>query len=132
MKSEQAVLNILYKYFNVGDITALLDGSIYLKKRPVNSDLKDLVINNLPIQEGDTQSVTVFLNAYALNYAKNGLPQIVYLDKIANALITRIESYVKTTGVFLSMEIIDQGVLNDTERKNTSYSSIRLLCNIEE
>jgi len=68
----------------------------------------------------------------AEDFPENGLPQYSFFDSIAKALIDRIEDYEKTRGKFLSMEIIDQGILNDNERKNTSYCSIRLLCHIEE
>jgi phospholipid N-methyltransferase len=132
MKTEYDVLKILYDYFDHVIVNALLDGAIYLKKRPSNSNKKDLVISCLPIISGDTQRIIVFLNVFAEDFHENGLPQYSFFDSIAKALIDRIEDYDKTRGEFLSMEIIDQGVVNDNERKNTSYCSIRLLCYIEE
>jgi phospholipid N-methyltransferase len=132
MKTEYDVLTILYDYFDHVIVNALLDGAIYLKKRPSNSNKKDLVISCLPILSGDTQRIVVFLNVFAEDFPENGLPQYSFFDSIAKALIDRIEDYEKTRGKFLSMEIIDQGILNDNERKNTSYCSIRLLCHIEE
>jgi len=132
MKTESDVLCILYDYFDHVTVTSLLDGAIYRKKRPSNSNKNDLVISCLSILSGDTQRIIVFLNTFAQNFPENGMPQEEFLDSIAKALIKLVNDYEKTKGEFLSMEIIDQGIVNDNERKNTSYCSIRLECYIED
>jgi len=131
MRTAESVLDAIYTVINVTTVTTLIDGSIYKIKRPVNSDNFDIVLNCLPIQKGDTQSVTVFINAYKENFESTGTPDISGLDALAVALITAIEAYSKTAGMFLSIEITDQNIMNDKDRKNTSYLSIRLLCYVE-
>lgn len=137
MKTESVVLRRIYKIINSTAILESLDGGgIYLKKRPSDSNLIDIVINNLPIQSGDTQSIIVFINVYAENFPKTGLPNYKRLDGTTRFIMQVLEEYKNNynlhTEEFLSLEIIDQGVMNDSERKNTSYSSIRLQCYIEE
>lgn len=130
MRTEYTLLQTIYNAI-VSVKSSLDGGEIYLKKRPVNSDKVDVVIGNLPILEGDTLDMVAFINIYANNLESSGLPEYVLLDKITTEIINLINNYSQGS-TFISLEIISQGILNDNENKNTSYSSIRLQCYIED
>ena len=134
MRTADKVIDEIYKLINIDEVHSKINGIIYKIKRgfnPNKPDSFDIVINSLPIINSDTQPITVFINAYKENFEKTGTPDIDSFVALAEILITAIEAYNQLSGMFLSIKIIEQNILNDNERKNTSYLSIRLQCYIE-
>lgn len=131
MRTADKVIDEIYKLIDIDAVRGKIDGEIYKIKRAVNADKFDIVINSLPIVNLDTQSITVFINAYKENFEKTGTPDVDSFVALAEVIITAIEAYTGISGMFLSIKIIEQNILNDNERKNTSYLSIRLQCYIE-
>lgn len=131
MKTTFDVVELLYGILNVSAVTSIIDGSIYQFKKPLNSEMQDIVILSLPINDEDTQKMTAVINAFCVNFPEVGVQDITKLKSIAETIITTLESYVKTVGTFFHYEIVSQNVMNDYDNKKMSYVSIRLSCYIE-
>ena len=131
MRTDSDVINYIYSIINVSGVTSIIDGIIYKGIKKINSELQDIVILSLPVNNNDTQSATVIINAFCVDFIETGTQNRAKLTSIANAIITALESYVKTAGVYFQYDIISQNIIKSEEQENMSYVSIRLNCWIE-
>ena len=115
----------VYKAINVAAVTNLIDGKIYREKSTINDNLKNIVINTLPIQDGfgvQMQQGVFFINIFAKDF-KNGQPDLTSLKAISDAVIVLIEAY--TDSENFDIQILSQDVLNDQAHKLLSFLSLR-------
>jgi hypothetical protein len=134
MKSTFDVLDKIYPVVNVASVRSTLNtgGKVYRNARPVNSDYRDIVVLVLPIACGtdiDLQSCVIIINCFAKDI-EPGIPDDKNLDAMTTAVLTVLEAYASTTTYF-DMEITSQGVMEDMDKPDTSYSSIRVNCTIQ-
>ncbi len=122
----------IFKILNVTDVTDLIDGEIYREKSTLNNDLKNIVINTLPISDGygvQMQEGIFFVNIFTLDLS-NGIPDLESLKTISDAVVEELESFTDATENF-SFEILSQDVMNDQVHKLLSYLSLRIQYFIE-
>jgi len=131
MKTAFDIVALLYDIIDVESVTTKIDGNVYQFKKPLNSQKQDIVILSLPIDDGDPQRMTAVINAFCVNYPEVGTQNIDKLEEITKAIISVLEAYVKTNGIYFQYSIVSQNVMNDYDQKNMSYVSIRLNCYIE-
>ena len=115
----------VFKLINVNAVTATIDGAVYRQKSPINSNLKNIVITTLPIQDGfgvQMQEGIFFINIFAPDF-KNGQPDLTSLKAVSDAVITVIEAHTDTEN--FSIQILSQDVLNDQDHKLLSFLSLR-------
>ena len=132
MKTTIDILDILYPIVNVASVTTTLDGGVYRNKKPLNSELRDIVIIPLSNYPGDEvmNEATVMVNCFAKNFT-NGTPDITKLRAIVNAVVAVIEAYNNTSNYYV-FTITNQILLQDTEQISMSYINLRLNCLIEK
>ena len=92
MKTTFDINDILYKIINVASVTTTIDGGVYRNKKPLNSELRDIVILPLSNYNGDEiiNDATFMVNCFCKNFI-NGSPNITRLRATANAVIAEIE-----------------------------------------
>ena len=129
MKSTFDILDKIYPIVNVASVTTTLTGKVYRGNRPVNSVLRDITINTLPITGGtdiDVQPCTVIINCFAKD-PEPGRFDDANLDAMTAAVLAVLEAYASSTA-YLHLEINSQGVMADIDQAGISYSSIRVNC----
>jgi len=132
MKTTFDINDILYKTINVAAITTTISGKVYRGKKPLNSELQDIVIVPLTDYNGNPviNDAVFFINCYCKNFA-NGTFDIAKLRATANAVITVIEAYSNATNYYV-FEIASQTIFNDNDQKTMAYVSIKINCFIEK
>jgi hypothetical protein len=132
MKTTFDISDILYPIINVTSVTSTIDGRVYRDKKPLNSELQDIVIIPLTNPNGDEiiQFPVYMVNCFCKNF-DNGLPNITKLKTITDAVIAVIEAYNATSNYYV-FEITNQTVMQDTDQINMSYVNMRLQCYIEK
>jgi len=132
MKTTFDINDILFKVVNVVSVKTTIDGGVYRNKKPLNSELQDVIIlplNNYVGSEIINDS-TFIINCYCKNFT-GGTPDITKLRAITNAVVTVIEAYSNTSNYYV-FDIVNQILLQDTEQVSMSYSSLRIQCFIEK
>ena len=132
MKTTIDINDILYPIINVASVQATIDGGVYRNKKPLNSELRDIVIIPLSNYVGDEvmNEATFMVNCFCKNFT-NGTPDITNLRAIVNAVVAVIEAYNNTSNYYV-FTITNQIVLQDTEQISMSYINLRLNCLIEK
>jgi hypothetical protein len=132
MKTTFDISEILYPIINVTSVTGTIDGRVYRNKKPLNSELQDIVIIPLSNYNGDEiiQDATFMVNCFCKNH-DNGLPNITKLKTITDAVIKVIEAYNATSNYYV-FDIANQTVMQDTDQISMSYVNLRLNCYIEK
>jgi len=132
MKTTFDINDILYPMLNTSLVLDELDGRVYRNKKPLNSELQDIVIIPLSNYNGDEiiNDATFMVNCYCKNF-NNGTPDIAKLKLIAKAVIAEIEKYNNTSNYYI-FDIVNQILLNDVDQKSMSYINLRLNCFIEK
>jgi len=132
MKTTFDINDILYPIINVVPVQATIDGKVYRNKKPLNSELQDIVIIPLSNYNGDEiiNDATFMINCYCKNF-NNGTPDITKLRAIAGAVITKIEAYNSTSNYYI-FDITNQILLQDFDQKSMSYVNLRINCFIEK
>jgi len=122
---------VLYPVINVATVKAVIDGAVYRNKKPLNSELQDIVILPLSNYSGDEIfNESVFMvNIYCKNFL-NGTPDITNLSAIAEKVIAVIEAYNSTTHYYI-FKILNQLTLQDMDQKKMTYVNLRIECTIE-
>lgn len=132
MKTGFDVLDILYKVVNVAAVRSTIDGRIYRRKKKPNSELQDIVLITLTTPRGDDVQVsTIIINIYCVNY-QLGLPNETKLKEITDAVITVLEAYTITGGVYFDVDIRNENTMQDTDQVTMSYTSLRVSCTIQK
>jgi len=133
MKTTFDINDILYPVINTEEVQAILDGGrVYRNKKPLNSELQDIVIIPLSNYVGDEiiNDATFMVNCYCKNF-NNGAPNITKLRAIAKAVIDEIELYNSAPNYYV-FGIVNQILLNDIDQKSMSYVNLRINCFIEK
>lgn len=132
MKTGFDVLDILYKVVNVASVRSTIDGRVYRRKKKPNSELQDIVLITLTTPRGDDVQVsTIIINIYCVNY-QLGLPNETKLKEITDAVITVLEAYTITGGVYFDVDIRNENTMQDTDQVTMSYTSLRVSCTIQK
>jgi hypothetical protein len=105
---------------------------VYRNKKPLNSELQDIVVIPLSNYNGDEiiQDATFMVNCFCKNY-DNGLPNITKLKTITDAVIKVIEDYNATNNYYI-FDITNQTVMQDTDQINLSFVNLRINCFVEK
>ena len=122
-KSQFDILDMFYPILNVSHITDTIDGRIYRNRKPPGSQVRDIVLLNLPIsgnEKGDLQRGTFIINCFAKSDITTGTPDEVSLKATAAAVNDVIESYSNSSSSFFTLENIG-GVMIPDESDNTMY-----------
>jgi hypothetical protein len=132
MKTTFDISDILYPIINVTSVTSTIDGRVYRDKKPLNSELQDIVIIPLTNPNGDEiiQFPVYMVNCFCKNF-DNGLPNITKLKTITDAVIKVIEAYSATSNYYV-FEITNQTLMQDTDQISMSYVNLRINCYIEK
>jgi len=132
MKTTFDISDILYPIINVTSVTSTIDGRVYRDKKPLNSELQDIIVIPLSNFNGDEviQEATFMVNCFCKNF-DNGLPNITKLKTITDAVIKVIEAYSATSNYYV-FEITNQTLMQDTDQISMSYVNLRINCYIEK
>lgn len=132
MKTTFDINDILFPVINTEEVQAEIDGRVYRNKKPLNSELQDIVIIPLSNYNGDeiVNDATFMINCYCKNF-NNGTPDITKLRAITDAVIAEIEAYNSTSNYYV-FSIMNQILLNDFDQKSMSYVNLRISCFIEK
>jgi len=124
--------DILFPVINVAVVQATIDGKVYRGKKPLNSELRDIVIIPLSNYAGNEiiNDATFIVNCYCKNFG-NGTPDIAKLRATTNEVVKAIEAYNNASNYYV-FDIVNQIVLQDTDQSSMSYASIRIKCYVEE
>ena len=132
MKTTIDINDILFPIINVGSVKATIDGRVYRNKKPLNSELQNIVIIPLSNYVGDEiiNDATFMVNCYCKNF-NNGRPDIAKLRATINAVVAVIEAYNNTSNYYV-FDIVNQILLNDVDQLSMSYINLRISCFIEK
>jgi len=132
MKTTIDINDILYPIINVGSVKATIDGRVYRNKKPLNSELRDIVIIPLSNYVGDEiiNDATFMVNCYCKNF-NNGTPDITKLRAIINAVVAVIEAYNASNNYYV-FGITNQILIQDVDQISMSYINLRISCFIEK
>lgn len=132
MKTTIDINDILYPIINVASIQSTIDGGVYRNKKPLNSELRDIVIIPLSNYVGEeiVNEANFMVNCFCKNFT-NGTPDITKLRAMINAVVAVIEAYNNTSNYYV-FEITNQILLQDTDQAMMSYINLRINCFIEK
>lgn len=130
MKTGHDIIDIYYSIINVDAVNSLIDGKIYRHDKPVNSKLKDIVINCLPVRE---EQVVLEGAAHINMFAQkiNGMHQDAFFRKLTEIIVTLLEAYVQGDDYF-DFEKTVSSPRNYYDQPLMSIASIRLDSFIQE
>ena len=115
-----------YNILNVSELTSLIDGSIYREKKPINSELQDIVINTLFLKSGyktDIQNGQSNINIYCKSI--NSLPDLSNLNTISEKVIELLDNNTQRSNSFF-YEILDTNLFQDLQQNTMFYINIKL------
>ena len=132
MKTTIDINDILYPIINVTSVKNTIDGKVYRNKKPLNSELQDIIIIPLSNYVGEEvmNEATFMVNCFCKNF-NNGTPDITKLRATVNAVVAVIEAYNNTSNYYV-FEITNQILLQDVDQTSMSYINLRLNCFIEK
>ena len=124
--------DILYPIINVASVKNTIDGKVYRNKKPLNSELQDVIILPLSNYVGSEimNDSTFIINCFCKNFT-GGTPDITKLRATLNAVVAVIEAYNSTSNYYV-FDIANQILLQDNEQISMSYTSLRVQCYIEK
>ena len=120
MKTTFDINDILFPVINTEAVRAEIDGRVYRNKKPLDSELQDIVIIPLSNSVGDEiiNDSTFMINCHCKNF-NNGTPDITKLREIADAVIAEIEAYNNTSNYYV-FDIVNQILIQDVDQKSMS------------
>lgn len=133
-KSQFDILDMFYPILNVSHITDTIDGRIYRLRKPPDSQVRDIVLLNLPIsgnEKGDLQRGTFIINCFAKSDLATGTPDEASLEATASAVNDVIESYNNSSSSFFTLENIGGVMIPDESDDTMYYYSIRVNYDIQ-
>jgi len=132
MKTTFDINDVLFPVINTTEVQAEIDGRVYRNKKPLNSELQDIVIIPLSNYNGDeiVNDATFMINCYCKNF-NNGTPDITKLRAIADAVIAEIEEYNNISNYYI-FDITNQILIQDVDQLSMSYVNLRISCFIEK
>ena len=124
--------DILYPIINVASVKATINGGVYRNKKPLNSELQDIVILPLSNYSGDEiiNEAVFMVNCFCKNFT-NSTPDITKLRATINAVVAVIEAYAASSKYYV-FKISNQILLQDIDQISMSYVNIRINCLIEK
>lgn len=132
MKTTIDINDILYPIINVDTVKNTIDGRVCRNKKPLNSELRDIVIIPLSNYVGEEiiNDATFMVNCYCKNF-NNGTPDINKLRKTIDEVAKVIEEYNNTSKYYI-FDITNQILLQDVDQLSMSYVNLRISCFIEK
>lgn len=133
MKTTGDIIDKLYPLLSVSSVTTTVTGRIYRRKKPLNSEVQDIEILALPIENEEgavTHGALIIINVYAKNF-DNGLPDEAKLKTITAAIIAVLEAYTGGSTAYFEFTILSESIMQDSDEPKMSYASLRILCTIE-
>ncbi|MBA7548737.1 hypothetical protein ES705_41203 [subsurface metagenome] len=133
MKTTFDINDILFPTLNTASVLDTLDGGrVYRNKKPLNSELQDIVIIPLSNYVGNEiiNDATFMINCYCKNF-NNGTPDITKLKATTVEVARVIEAYNNSDNYYI-FDIMNQILLNDFDQKSMSYVNLRISCFIEK
>ena len=132
MKTGFDILERFYVILNVASITSKINGRIYRRVKPPNSELQDITILTLTTaNKKDVQPATIIINIYCKNL-QYGVPNETKLNQIADAVIAVLEAYTQSAGTnYFDLDLISENTMQDDDQSTMSYTSLRINCMIE-
>jgi hypothetical protein len=132
MKTTFDINDILFPVINVASVQSMIDGRVYRNKKPLNSELQDIVIIPLSNYVGDEiiNDATFMVNCYCKNF-DNGTPNITKLRSTINSVVAVIEAYNNISNYYV-FDITNQILIQDVDQKSMSYVNLRISCFIEK
>jgi len=126
------VLDELYRQLNVSTVNSTIDGRIYRRTKPLNSELRDIVLRPLVLRTDDGLDVhpgTVMVNCYAKDLNRGFIDE-THLEATVDAVIAQIDAYNAGSSYF-HVEVENQIIIKDEAQPQMSVASIRLNIIIE-
>lgn len=133
MKTTIDINDILYPIINVTSVKDTIGTArVYRNKKPLDSELQDIVIIPLSNYIGDEiiNDAMFMVNCYCKNFT-NGTPDITKLRATIDAVAAVIEAYNNTSNYYV-FEITNQILLQDVDQISMSYINLRINCFIEK
>ena len=132
MKTTIDINDILYPIINVSSVKNTITGRVYRNKKPLNSELQDIVIIPLSNYVGEEiiNDAVFMVNCYCKNF-DNGAPDITKLRATIDAVAAVIELHNDADNYYV-FDIMNQILLNDIDQKSMSYINLRIKCYIEK
>ncbi len=100
MKTGLDMVQEMFNYLNVPDITSVITGELYMLVRPQNSNVEDIVINALALTGSQLQQGVINVNIHVPNLSVkiNGKPDqtqpdLDRLQKIAKLVVEKLKDY---------------------------------------
>lgn len=118
----------VYKLVKATNILTVLNGGIYLKNRPLNSDKSDVVIGNLQIPNTVLQNTVSLINIYVkdIHDGTTYYPNLKVLNDATKILLPHFkERYIEDKKIYFDIETIRDYEVED-EGVNEHVSVIRL------
>lgn len=125
MKTPLNIISDFFDILNITELTSIITGGIYKIDKPKDSELQDIVINNLFMtgKENEVQNGDFNINIYAKNI--QGVTDTNTLQIISDKVLEILENYnQKVTS--LNFEVIDFNILKDMQQNSMSYLNIKL------
>lgn len=129
MKTTLTVMTILYQLISESSLATAITGKVRKNQRPTNSELEDIVINCLPIDNEQLQRCVANVNIYVpcFTIKENGVqtdePDYARLEVLAGMATTLLKGVRKTQDYQIEWE--QQSILRDEESKSY-FINIRL------
>lgn len=127
MKTTLDTTNVLFDVLKNSSLKDAISGNVYKIKRPVNSNVEDVVINSLPITNEQLQrsvsNVNVFVPDIKVSSdAVDKMPDFVRLGVLANLAVSSLTDGISGDYIW---DIQQQNVIEDDE-SDQHYVNIRI------
>lgn len=133
MKTTLDLVDITWKHINASPLKEAISGGVYKFKRPTNSEAEDVVINSLPITNGQLQQAVVNVNVFVPNkvqsiggYQDDEQPDTKRLKLLAElATSDLVDVWEPEDSYGVNYDVQQQTVIQDDDSKQY-YINIRL------
>lgn len=128
MKTTLDLVDVTWDRLNSSSLKTAITGKIYKYRRPVNSNVEDVVINSLPVTNEQLQRAVVNVNVFvpdvtiSVNGNQDKVPNHVRLKQLAQTATSELND--RLIGDY-SWEVQQQTVLEDEESQQ-HFVNIRL------
>lgn len=128
MKTTLDLVDIVYSVLINSSLKSAISGKIYKFKRPVNSNVEDVVINSLPVTNQQLQTAIVNVNVFvpelalSVNSEPDDQPDFVRLKQLAALAVAALMDGV--AGDY-TWDVQQQTVIED-EESSQYYVNVRI------
>jgi hypothetical protein len=130
MKTTLDVLTILYQLLLASSLPSQITGKVRKGERPAASELEDIVVNTLPIQNDNLQRTVANVNVYvpSLQMEENGIqtqkPDYARLDELVDLLLPILKDVREKRDYYLDWQQVSQPIKD--ESSNSYFINIRI------